>query len=48
MIFLLAGLKYQDTTVRMSSSNAGNISLMGSADAICENIAPDIKKKKPA
>src|SRR2546427_12823265 len=39
MIFLSAGLKYQDTTVRISNSNEGAISFMESADAICENTA---------
>ena len=34
MIFLFAGLKYQDITVRNSNSNEGNISLTGSPDAI--------------
>jgi hypothetical protein len=48
MIFLSAGLKYHDTTVRIRSSNGGNISFMASPDAICENIAPDMAKKKPA
>jgi hypothetical protein len=47
-IFLSAGLKYQDTTVSISNSNAGNNSLTGSPDTRCENIAPDIIKKKPA
>jgi hypothetical protein len=48
MIFLSAGLKYHDTTVRIRSNNEGNISFMGSPDAICENTAPDMAKKKPA
>ena len=41
MIFLSAGLKYHDITVRIRSNNEGNISLMESPDAICENTAPD-------
>jgi hypothetical protein len=48
MIFLSAGLKYQDTTVRIRSSNGGAISLKELPDAICENTAPDMAKKKPA
>ncbi len=48
MIFLSAGLKYHDTTVRIRSSNEGNISFTELPDAICENIAPDMTKKKPA
>ncbi len=47
MIFLSAGLKYQDTTVRISNNNDGNISFT-EPDAICENAAPDMAKKKPA
>ena len=48
MIFLSAGLTYHDTTVRISSNNAGDIAFTESPDAICENTAPDITKKKPA
>jgi hypothetical protein len=48
MIFLSKGLKYHDTTVRISSSNEGNISVTASLVAMCENIAPDMIKKKPA
>jgi len=48
MIFLFAGLKYHDTTVRIKSNNEGNNSVTGSLTAICENIAPDMMKKKPA
>ncbi len=48
MIFLSTGLKYHDTTVRISNNNEGNISFTGSPDAICENTAPDMAKKKPA
>jgi hypothetical protein len=48
MIFLSAGLKYHDTAVRIRSSNEGNISPTELPDAICENIAPDMTKKKPA
>ena len=48
MIFLSAGRKYQDITVSIRSSNGGNISLTELPVAICENIAPDMAKKKPA
>ena len=48
MIFLSAGLKYHDITVRISSNNAGNISFIGSPNSMCENTAPDMIKKKPA
>ena len=48
MIFLSAGLKYHDTTVRIRSNNGGNISFTELPDAICENTAPDMAKKKPA
>ena len=48
MIFLSAGLKYHDTTVRISKENEGNISFTESPNAICENTAPDMAKKKPA
>jgi hypothetical protein len=48
MIFLSGGLKDHDTTVRISNNNEGNIPLMESPHAICENIAPDMAKKKPA
>ena len=48
MIFLPAGLKYQDTTVRISNNNGGNISFTELTEAICENTAPDMAKKKPA
>jgi hypothetical protein len=47
-IFLSKGLKYQDIAVRISSSRAGNISLTELCMARCENIAPDMAKKKPA
>ena len=47
MIFLFAGLKYHDTTVRIKSNDEGNNSVTGSLTAICENIAPDMMKKKP-
>ncbi len=47
MIFLSAGLKYHDATIRIRSSNEGNILFMV-PDAICENTAPDMAKKKPA
>jgi hypothetical protein len=48
MIFLSAGLKYHDTTVRISNSNEGAISFRESPDAICENTAADGAKKKAA
>ena len=48
MIFLCAGLKYQDPTIRISNNNEGNISFMELPAAIWENIAPDMAKKKPA
>ena len=48
MIFLSAGLKYHDTTVRIRSNTGGNISFMELPEATCENIAPDMAKKKPA
>lgn len=48
MIFLSAGLKYQDITVRRSNNKEGNILFKGLPDASCENIAPDMAKKKPA
>ena len=48
MIFLSAGLKYHDTTIRISNNNEGAISFMESPDAIRENAAPDMAKKKPA
>ncbi len=46
-IFLSAGLKYQATTVRINNNNDGHISFTES-DAICENAAPGMAKKKPA
>ena len=48
MIFLSAGLKYQDVIVRTKSNNEGINSAAGSPKAMCENIAPVIIKKKPA
>ena len=48
MIFLSAGLKYHDTTVRIKRNKEGNISFTELPDAICENAAPDMAKKKPA
>jgi hypothetical protein len=48
MTFLLSGLKYHDTTVRIKSSNGGNISFRELPETICEIAAPDIAKKKPA
>jgi hypothetical protein len=34
MVFLSVGLKHHETTVRIKSNNAGNISLVGSPIAI--------------
>ena len=48
MIFLSSGLKYHDTTVRISNTSEGNSSFMELPAAIWENTAPDIAKKKPA
>ena len=48
MSFLSTGLKNHDITVSASNNNEGNISIIVSPEAICENIAPDITKKKPA
>ena len=48
MNFLSPGLKYQDTKIRNSNNNEGAISENESLHATCENIAPDITKKKPA
>ncbi|MEJ7737209.1 MAG: hypothetical protein WKF97_07270 [Chitinophagaceae bacterium] len=48
MIFLSAGLKYHDTTVRISNNKGVNISFTELPKAICENTAPDMAKKKPA
>lgn len=45
---MLAGLKYQDAQIRVSSIKAGNVFFMASPEARCENKAPDITKKKPA
>jgi len=47
-IFLSAGLKYDETTVRTSNNNEETNSFVGSPTAICENAAPDMAKKKPA
>ena len=48
MILLSSGLKYHDATIRISNDIAGNIAYMESPDAIRENAAPDMAKKKPA
>jgi hypothetical protein len=48
MIFLSAGLKYHDTTIRIRDTNEGAILFMEWPDAIRENAAPGIAKKKPA
>lgn len=48
MNLLSAGLKYQDATVRANNNKEGNISLIWCPDTICEAIAPDMAKKKPA
>ena len=47
-IFLFAGLKCQDTSVRISNSIGPNSSFAECPNARCENMAPDIEKKKPA
>jgi hypothetical protein len=47
MIFLSAGLKYHDTAMRINNTDEEAISFMESPDAICENSAPDMAKKKP-
>jgi len=46
--FLLAGRKYQDTTVRTSSNTGPKYSAAPSLMARWENTAPDMAKKKPA
>jgi len=46
--FLSTGLKYQDTKSKTSNSADGNNSLIECPVAICENIAPVRRKKKPA
>jgi hypothetical protein len=48
MIFLSAGLKYQDVIVSTKSNKEGISSTSGSVKAMCENKAPVIIKKKPA
>ena len=48
MIFRSAGLKYQDSTVMISNTRDGTILLKESPDAIWDNTAPDMAKKKPA
>jgi hypothetical protein len=48
MIFLLAGLKYQDMKISMRRTNEGAISLTESPDEIWDIAAPDMAKKKPA
>jgi hypothetical protein len=45
MIFLSAGLKYHDITVRINNNSWGNTSFMKSPDAICENTASDMKNQ---
>lgn len=47
MIFLSAGRKNHETMVKINNNNEGNISFV-EPDEICENIAPDMAKKKPA
>lgn len=46
--FLSAGLKYHDSMLSIRSSDEGMNALIGLPTAICENIAPDVRKKKPA
>ncbi len=46
--FLLAGLRYHETTVKVISSIDGNISPKGSPIVTCETNAPDATKKNPA
>lgn len=48
LIFLSAGLKYQETMVSIRSSVGPKYSEAASPTAKCVKIAPDIKKKKPA
>ena len=47
-MWLPTGLKYQDITVKIKSKDEGHISFTESPHAKCENMAPDITKKKPA
>jgi hypothetical protein len=46
--FLSAGLKYQDRPVSTKSNNDGPMSYKELPDAMCEYMAPDMAKKKPA
>lgn len=48
IIFLPAGLKYQDRTISINRAEAGAIAVNASPIAICEHKAPDMTKKKPA
>ena len=48
MIFLPAGLKYQDNTVTDNKINEGIASLNACPTITCERNAPDMAKKKPA
>src|SRR5687767_8102277 len=48
MIFLSAGLKYQDVIVSAKSNTAGNTSVVFESDAIWEQMAPVVVKKNPA
>ena len=48
MIFLSAGLKYQDKTVTDPNIKDGIASINGCSIAKCEIKAPDMAKKKPA
>ena len=48
VVFLLGGLKYQDSMVRTRRNAAGNSSAAGCSTAKCEKIAPVNRKKMPA
>lgn len=46
--FLLSGLKYRETRLRINNNPAGNTSVIGLPDMRSEAIAPDPTKKNPA
>ncbi len=48
IIFLSTGLKYHDSTVNIRSKDEGMNAPIGLPTAMCENIAPDNRKKNPA